>query len=243
MSGGRDRGGPVRGTRYCRRQPTGSADYSHLKAIAAPSSLTGTRVPSLSDDSEYVPVVAPMQFKTMLRPRSCAVGARSCDTCDHRLGMSAATRLMCVCALCAFLAACGGSGGGAGSDRQQIQQMFSSVDTQMAKGDYASACSYFSQRQQANITAGARKAGLKVSSCAEALMALIKVTGITRAQLAQTFGGAAAPKLDTVSVRGNQATVTFTDSVGGHPYKETDVLVRENGQWKADRIVKRTNTG
>jgi len=156
--------------------------------------------------------------------------------------MSAATRQMCVCSVCAFVAACGGSGGG-GSDRQQIEKMFSSVDTEMAKGDYASACNYFSQRQQANIATGARKAGLNVSSCAGALMALIKVTGITRAQLAQTFGGAAAPKLQTVDVHGNQATVTFTDSIGGHPYKETDALVRENGQWKADRIIKRTNTG
>ncbi|HUA02534.1 MAG TPA: hypothetical protein VMB27_01450 [Solirubrobacteraceae bacterium] len=145
--------------------------------------------------------------------------------------------------ICAFLAACGGSGGGGGSDRQQIQKMFSSVDTEMSKGDYASACNYFSRRQQANIAAGARKAGLKVNSCADALTALIKITGITRAQLAQTFGGAATPKLKTVTVKGNQATVTFTDSVGGHPYTETDALVRENGQWKADRIIKRTANG
>jgi hypothetical protein len=156
--------------------------------------------------------------------------------------MSAATRIMCVCSVCALLAGCGGSGGG-GSDRQQIEKMFSSVDTEMAKGDYASACNYFSQRQQSNIATGARKAGLNVSSCAGALTALIKATGITRAQLAQSFGGAATPKLQTVDVQGNQATVTFTDSIGGHPYKETDALVRENGQWKADRIIKRTNTG
>jgi hypothetical protein len=153
--------------------------------------------------------------------------------------MSAATRFMCVCSTCLFLAACGGSGGN--SDRQQIQKMFSSVDTEMAKGNYASACNYFSERQQANIATGARKAGLNVNSCAGALTALIKATGITRAQLAQTFGGAATPKLKTVDVHGNQATVTFTDSIGGHPYTETDALVRENGQWKADRIIKRTN--
>ena len=155
--------------------------------------------------------------------------------------MSAATRFMCVCSTCFFLAACGGSGGG--SDRQQIQKMFSSVDSEMAKGDYASACNYFSQRQQSNIATGARKAGLNVNSCAGALTALIKATGITRAQLAQTFGGAATPKLKTVNVKGNQATVTLTDSIGGHAYTETDALVRENGQWRADRIIKRTNTG
>ena len=144
--------------------------------------------------------------------------------------------------MCLLLTACGGSGSG-DSNRQQIQKMFSSVDTEMAKGDYASACSYFSQRQQTNIAAGARKAGLNVNSCAGALTALIKATGITRAQLAQTFGGASTPKLKTVDVKGNQATVTFTDSIGGHAYTETDALVRENGQWRADRIIKRTNTG
>jgi hypothetical protein len=185
---------------------------------------------------------APMQFNTRFRPGRCAVGARSRGTCDHRLGMSAATRLICVCATCLFLAACGGSGGGGGSDRQQIEKMFSSVDAEMAKGNYASACNYFSERQQTTIATGARKAGLKVSSCAGALTALIKATGITRAQLAETFGGAATPKLKTVVVHGNQATVTFTDSIGGHPYTETDALVREGGQWKADRIIKRTNT-
>ena len=156
--------------------------------------------------------------------------------------MSAATRLISVCSICAFLAACGGSGGDE-SDRQQIQKMFSSVDSEMAKGDYATACDYFSARQQASIATGARKAGLNVNSCAGALTALIKATGITRAQLAQTFGGAATPKLKTVDVHGNQATVTFTDSIGGHAYTETDALVRENRQWKADRIIKRMNAG
>ena len=43
-------------------------------------------------------------------------------------------------------------------------------------------------------------------------------------------------------MHGNQATVTFTDSVSGHPYTETDALVREDGQWKADRIIKRTKS-
>ena len=121
--------------------------------------------------------------------------------------------------------------------------MFSSVDTEMAHGDYTSACNRFSARQQANIAAGARTAGLNVNSCAGALTALIKQSGITRAQLAQAFGGAATPKLQKVDVHGNQATVTFSDSVGGKAYTETDALVRENGQWKADRIIKRTNAG
>ena len=121
--------------------------------------------------------------------------------------------------------------------------MVSSVDTELAHGNYASACNNFSARQQANIATGARKVGLNVSSCAGALTALIKATGMTRAQLAQTFGGAATPRLKTVAVQGDRATVTFTDSIGGHPYTETDALVRENGQWKADRIIKRTSTG
>jgi hypothetical protein len=154
--------------------------------------------------------------------------------------MSAATRLFFVCLMCVPLAACAGSSSG-GSDRRQITSIFSAVDSEMAHGDYASACGHFSERQQSNIASGARKAGLKVTSCAGALTSLIKMTGITRAQLAQTFGGAEAPKLHSVSIHGNQATVTFTDSVDGHPYTETDGLVREDGQWKADRIIKRSN--
>jgi hypothetical protein len=155
--------------------------------------------------------------------------------------MSAVTRFFCACLACALLGGCGGSSGS--SNQQQIASVFSAVDTAMARGDYAGACSHFSARQQANITAGARKAGLNVTSCAGALTSLIKVTGITRAQLAQTFGGAATPKVRSVSVHGNQATVTFTDSLNGHPYTETDALVREDGEWKADRILKRTQAG
>jgi len=157
--------------------------------------------------------------------------------------MSAVTRFFCACLACALLAGCGGSGSSSSSNQQQIASVFSAVDTAMARGNYAGACSHFSARQQANIAAGARKAGLKVTSCAGALTALIKVTGITRAQLAQTFGGAATPKVRSVSVHGNQATVTFTDSVNGHAYTETDALVREDGEWKADRILKRTQAG
>jgi hypothetical protein len=135
--------------------------------------------------------------------------------------MSAAAWLLGVCVVCVCLAACGGSDSGS-SDRQQITSIFSAVDSEMAHGDYTSACNRFSQRQQSNIVTGARKAGLKVSSCAGALASLIKMTGITRAQLAQTFGGAATPKIHSVSIHGNQATATFTDSLDGHPYTETE---------------------
>ncbi len=85
-----------------------------------------------------------------------------------------------------------------------------------------------------------KRAGFKASTCANAMTSLIKATGITRTQLAQALGGAAAPKVRSFSVHGNQATVTFTNSVDGHPYTETDALVREGGQWKADRIIKRS---
>ena len=156
--------------------------------------------------------------------------------------MSALPRLLCVCLACIALAACGSSSGGSsGSNKQQITNLFTAVDSEMAHGDYTSACQHFSAHQQSNIIAGVKRAGLKASTCPEAMTSLIKATGITRAQLAQAFGGAAAPKVRSISVHGNQATVTFTNSVGGHPYTETDALVREGGQWKADRIIKRTN--
>ncbi|MBV9414013.1 MAG: hypothetical protein JO363_03460 [Solirubrobacterales bacterium] len=121
--------------------------------------------------------------------------------------------------------------------------MFSSVDKAMADGDFAGACARFSSHQQATIVAGANRAGIKVTACAGALSTLIKRTGITRAQLAQTFGGGAAPKVQAVSVHGNQATVTYTTSTQGRKYTETDALVRESGQWKADRVVKRDPSG
>ncbi len=126
------------------------------------------------------------------------------------------------------------------SDNRQIANLFTSVDSEMAHGDYASACRHFSQHQQSNIVAGVKRAGFKASTCANAMTSLIKATGITRTQLAQAFGGAAAPKVRSFSVHGSQATVTFTNSVDGHPYTETDALVREGGQWKADRIIKRS---
>ena len=118
--------------------------------------------------------------------------------------------------------------------------MFSSVDKAMANGDYAGACGRFSSHQQATIVAGANRAGLKVTTCAGALSTLIRETGITRAQLAQTFGGGAAPKLRSLSVHGDQATVTYATYTQGKKYIETDALVREGGQWKADRVLKRS---
>lgn len=157
--------------------------------------------------------------------------------------MRAVIRVTSVCLVCVALAACGGGGSNAGSDRQQIASIFSSVDKAMANGDYAGACARFSSHQQATIVAGANRSGLKVTTCAAALSMLIKRTGITRAQLAQTFGGGAAPKVQSVSVHGNQATVTYTETSHGQRYVETDALVREGGQWKADRILKRRASG
>ena len=119
--------------------------------------------------------------------------------------------------------------------------MFSGMESAMAHGDYATACAHFSDREQSQIVAGARKAGLtSVSTCADAFSALVKKTGITRAQLAQTFGGASLPKIKSLSVHGDQATVTYTNTFQGKTYTETDALVREDGTWRADRTVKRT---
>ena len=157
--------------------------------------------------------------------------------------MSAARGLACLCLLCLAVAACGGSGSGGSSDRTQIQNMFSALERAMARGDYTAACERFSQREQSQIVAGAKKAGLSgISSCSDAFAALIKTTGITRAQLARTFGGSRVPKIKTLSVHGNQATVTYTSTFQGKPYTETDALVREDGTWRADRTVKRTPT-
>ena len=122
--------------------------------------------------------------------------------------------------------------------------MFSSVDTEMAKGDYASACYYFSQRQQSNIAAGARKAGLNVNVVRRrAHRADQGDRDHARPARADVRRREPRRSSSSVVVHGNQATVTFTDSISGHPYTETDALVREDGQWKADRILKRTNTG
>ena len=152
--------------------------------------------------------------------------------------------LACLCLLCLAATACGGSSGTGASDRTQIVSMFTALDSAMARGDYGAACAHFSQREQSQLVAGAKKAGLRgVSSCSDAFAQLVKETGITRAQLAQTFSGSSVPKIKSLSVHGNQATVTYTNTVQGKPYTETDALVRENGSWRADRTVNRTPNG
>ncbi len=154
--------------------------------------------------------------------------------------MSAAGRLAFLCLLCGAVAACGG-GGSSASNRTQIMNMFSGLESAMAHGHYATACNHFSAHEQSQIVAGAKKAGLSsVSTCSDAFGQLIKETGITRAQLAQAFGGDTVPKIKSLSVHGDQATVTYTTAFQGKPYTETDVLVREDGSWRADRTVKRT---
>jgi hypothetical protein len=154
-------------------------------------------------------------------------------------GMRAALCLATVCLLCVGLAACGGSSSSsAGSDRQQINHMFVAMQSAMSKGDYAGACSWLSERQQSSIVAGAKKAGLKASDCAGAFRALITTAGVSKAQLAQAFGSS-APKIRSLSVHGNQATVTFTDQDNGKTFTETDGLVKENGNWRADRTISR----
>ncbi len=153
--------------------------------------------------------------------------------------MRATFCLVTVCLLCIGLAACGGSSGSsAGSNRQQINHMFVAMQSAMSKGDYSGACSWLSERQQASIVAGAKKAGLKASDCAGAFRALISTAGVSKAQLAQAFGNS-APKIRSLSVHGNQATVTYTDQDNGKTFTETDGLVKENGNWRADRTISR----
>jgi len=157
--------------------------------------------------------------------------------------MRALSRLIAGLLICLALAACGG-GGGAGSDRQQITNLFNGIYTSMARGDFAGACGYLSQRQQGNVVAGARRVGLNATSCSGALTSLLKVTGVSRAQLAQAFGAAGIQrKVDSISIHGNQATVTFTETSRGQTYVETDALVRQGGRWRADRILKRSQSG
>jgi hypothetical protein len=156
-------------------------------------------------------------------------------------GMRSAFCLATVCLLCIGLAACGGSGGSsASSSRQQITHMFIAMQSAMAKGDYAGACSWLSQHQQSTIVSGAKKAGLKASDCAGAFRALISTAGVSKAQLAQAFGNS-APQIRSLSVHGNQATVTYTDKDNGKTFTETDALVKENGNWRADRTISRHN--
>jgi hypothetical protein len=157
--------------------------------------------------------------------------------------MKAAIRLSCACLLCAALAGCGASASSGSSDRQQITNLFNGIYAAMARGDYATACGDLSASQQAKVVAGVKRAGVEVSSCADALTTVIKRAGLTRAQLAQTFGaGGGKRKLDSISVHGNQATVTFTETTAGQNYVETDALVRQGGRWKADRILKRSQS-
>ena len=163
--------------------------------------------------------------------------------------MKVALRLIGIGMACCALAACGGgggsgsSGGGGSSDRQQIVSLFNGMFTAMEHGDYSRTCGYLSQRQQNNVVSGASQAGVTASSCADALTQLFKKAGITRAQLAQTFGiNGAKRKVDSIKVNGNKATATFTVTTGNETYVETDAFVREGGTWRADRILKRTKT-
>ncbi len=118
--------------------------------------------------------------------------------------------------------------------------MFVAMQSAMAKGDYAGACQWFSHRQQSSIVTGAKKAGLSASDCAGAFRALISTAGVSKAQLAQAFGSS-APKIRSLSVHGDQATVTYTDTDNGKTFTETDGLVKENGDWRADRTISRHN--
>ena len=152
--------------------------------------------------------------------------------------MNAVVRIACACLVCLALAACGGSS--ASSNKQAITHMFVAMQSAMAKGDYAGACQFFSQRQQSSIVSGAKKAGLKASDCPGAFRALISTAGVSKAQLAQAFGNS-APKIRSLSVHGNQATVTYTDQDNGKTFTETDGLVKENGDWRADRTISRHN--
>ena len=160
--------------------------------------------------------------------------------------MSAMRRFVSICLLCAAVAGCGGASNSASSDRAQITNLFNEIYTAITHGDFTTACGYLSKREQSTIVTGARRAGLSASSCPDAFTSLLKATGVTRARLAQAFGAAGIQrKVDSISIHGNQATVTFTESEKGKPttYLETDALVREDGKWRADRIVKRSQTG
>jgi hypothetical protein len=155
--------------------------------------------------------------------------------------MKRALRLFSIGLTCFAVADCGGSGT---SDRQQIVNLFNGMFAAIGHGDYARTCDYLSHRQQNTVVAGARRSGLTVSSCRGALTALFKQAGVTRAQLAQAFGVSGTKrKVDSIKIHGNRATVTFAVKTRGQSYVETDLLVREGGTWRADRILKRTQTG
>ncbi|HJS95827.1 MAG TPA: hypothetical protein VJ741_16300 [Solirubrobacteraceae bacterium] len=152
--------------------------------------------------------------------------------------MNGALRILCGLVVCLALAACGGSS--ASSNKQAVTHMFTAMQSAMAKGDYAGACQWFSHRQQSSIVTGAKKAGLHASDCAGAFRALISTAGVSKAQLAQAFGSS-APKIRSLSVHGDQATVTYTDTDNGKTFTETDALIKENGGWRADRTISRRN--
>jgi hypothetical protein len=160
-------------------------------------------------------------------------------------GMSAAVRTLCVCLSCLAVSACGSSStqSSASSDRQAITHTFVALESAMAKGDYAGACQWLSTRQQGVVVSGAKQAGLSASDCPGAFSALIKTAGVSKAQLAQAFGGGQLPSFHSVAIHGNQATVTYTAKTGGQTFTETDGLVKENGAWKADRTISRKNGG
>jgi hypothetical protein len=154
-------------------------------------------------------------------------------------GMRVTVALAWVCLLCLVTAACGG-GSNSASNSQQITHMFASMQSDLARGDYSGACQWFSQRQQTKIVSGAKKAGLNASTCAGAFSALVNTAGVSKTQLAQAFGGQ-TPKIRSVVIRGNRATVTYTDTVNGKSFTETDSLVREGGRWTADQTISRRN--
>jgi Putative lumazine-binding len=156
-------------------------------------------------------------------------------------GMSVRLRLVCAGALCAAVAACGGSSSSGSSNKQQISHLFSSLESAMAQGNYSAACDNLSQHQQAAIVTGAKQAGLSATTCTAAFQDLIKTAGVSKAQLQQAFGGQTVPNIRSISVHGNQATVTYTATMDGQTFTETDGLVKENGQWKADRTISRHN--
>lgn len=155
--------------------------------------------------------------------------------------MNPLLRIVCVCLICLAVTACGGSG--ADSNRQAITHLFTSMDAAMARGDYAAACQGFSRRQQANVVSAAKQAGLHASDCAGAFSALLNYAHVSKTQLARAFGGGQAPKIHSLVVHGNQATVAYTATANGKTFTETDGLVREDGVWKADRTISRRNGG
>jgi hypothetical protein len=161
--------------------------------------------------------------------------------------MSAMLRLACAGLACLVLASCGGgggSGGSTGSDRQQITNLYKATFAALARGDYAAACSYFTAKEQAKVVTDAHRVGLQASSCADTFTALINKYKVPRSALAKTFGAAGKiVKVRSISIHGDKATVTFTSTSGGQSYTETDALVREGGKWKADRILKRSQSG